>query len=300
MFTNARKFYIESVLPSYDDFIEHRASNDWGENQLLRKGIIAASALFHLREHIPIEIQPSKNSLKSRCPDYGIIGDITNVSKHQNISRDNPQITKASQIYENLRLIMFKDEMGTYFAPQLEVYVKLDNGTEIKLINILYTVMSMWRDVLDELNIIKEDQLKPLTVDALISRDEANIRGANMQVREGEDYQFGFRMQKYNYEKNIIEPMDASEMDVEIQIHQLPKTATVHFQVTDPALGVNLGLDFDIPLSEEQAQKYIKLDDEGGQKENFLKEIIETSPEVKKDIQSKMQIAINAQKNNLL
>jgi hypothetical protein len=98
MSENARKFYVESVLPSFQDFIEHRTSNDWGENQLLRKGVVTASSLFHLREHIPTAIQPSKTTLRNQYPDYGLIGDISNVSKHHEISRDNPQITNASQV----------------------------------------------------------------------------------------------------------------------------------------------------------------------------------------------------------
>ncbi|MBE0682635.1 MAG: hypothetical protein IH589_12045 [Anaerolineales bacterium] len=195
-------------------------------------------------------------------------------------------------MYENLRIIMFEDELGKYFSPQLEVYVKLDNGTEIRLINILYNVLVMWRDVLDELDIIKDDPLEPLIVDIPISRDEANMRQSSMQVREGEDYQFDFRMEKFNYENKVIEPMDASGMDIKFQLQKLPETAPIRIQATHQAISVEI--DVDIPLSKEQAQKYVEIR-EDNLKEKFLEGILETLPDIKKDIQSKIRAAINTQ-----
>jgi len=293
MFVNARKFYVENVLPSYQDFIKHRESNDWGENQLLRKGIVAATSLFHLREHIPTNIQPSKANLKSQYPDYGLIADIANVSKHHELTFDNPQISNASQIYESLRLIEFTDKQGEYVAPQLEVYVKLDNGTEIKLINILYNVMSIWCDVLDNLGIINQKPLEPLKNDFPISREEANKRRANLRIRQGEEYQWQLRMEKYNYNKRITESIDLTGKNFQFRIRELPENAPISIHITNPGIGVDFEVDFDIPLSKGQTKHYISLC--GSEKVEFLKELVESTPDIKKELQSKIQSAIQAQ-----
>lgn len=293
MFANARKFYVENVLPSYQDFIEHRESNDWGENQLLRKGIVAATSLFHLREHIPTNIKPSKANLKSQYPDYGLIADIANVSKHHELTSDNPQISNASQIYESLRLIEFTDKQGEYVAPQLEVYVKLDNGTEIKLINILYNVMSIWRDVLDNLGIINQTPLEPLKNDFPISREEANKRRPNLRIRQGEEYQWQLRMEKYNYNKRITESIDLTGKNFQFRIRKLPENAPISIHITNPGISVDFEVDFDIPLSKEQTKHYISLC--GSKKVEFLKELVESTPDIKKELQSKIQSAIQAQ-----
>jgi len=293
MFANARKFYVENVLPSYQDFIEHRESNDWGENQLLRKGIVAATSLFHLREHIPTNIQPNKANLKSQYPDYRLIADIANVSKHHELTSDNPQISNASQIYESLRLIKFTDKQGEYVAPQLEVYVKLDNGTEIKLINILYNVMSIWRDVLDNLGIINHKPLEPLKNDFPISREEANKRRANLRIRQGEEYQWQLRIEKYNYNKRITEPIDLTGKNIQFRIRELPENAPISIHITNPGIGVDFEVDFDIPLSKEQTEHYIFLC--GSEKVEFLKKLVESTPDIKKELQSKIQSAIQAQ-----
>src|SRR5688572_22773031 len=190
----ARKYYLENVIPNYRDFIEYRKSNIWGENQLLRRAFIAATSLFHLREYIPAAIQPTKSILVQQYPNYGLVGDIANASKHSILKDPNSQILNASQISEQLRYIKFKDDLGDYFVPQLEVYVKLNNGSEHRVINILYDTLSMWNDVLDSLNIIDKTSINPLDIDKMITRDEAEKIEAGATGTEGEQYKWLFRM----------------------------------------------------------------------------------------------------------
>jgi hypothetical protein len=51
MFEDTRKFFVEAVLPSYREYMEHLKSNAWGESQLLRKGINAAISLRNNRDN---------------------------------------------------------------------------------------------------------------------------------------------------------------------------------------------------------------------------------------------------------
>jgi hypothetical protein len=127
MFEDTRKFFVEAVLPSYREYMEHLKSNAWGESQLLRKGINAAISLCHLREHLPSQLQRSRSELVQHCTDYGLICDITNVAKHQTITRYVPKLSSAGQIFERLTTTYYLDEHGEYTAPQLEVCLKLDD-----------------------------------------------------------------------------------------------------------------------------------------------------------------------------
>lgn len=293
MFENTRKYVIEYVLPSYQEFIEHRSSNEWGENQLLRKGINTAIALFHLREQIPANIRPTKNALKSQYQAYGLIADIANVAKHHVITKDNPRISNASQIFEEMVITMFADEQGQYFSPQLEVFVKLDDGTEIKLINILYNVMCMWRDVLDSLGIINLRTIEPLAIDQPISRDEANRRSkSNMRITRGEAYKWQYQMMKYNYVNNTSEPMDVTGMDFQFKIFEIPKQIPIHIQLTNSTAVIDI--DFDIPLSEEQATQYMSLENKD-ELAAFIKTIIDNNPTIKNELEDKIKLAIQTQ-----
>ena len=293
MLTDPRKFFVENVIPSYQDFIAHRKSNDWGENQLLRKGLIASTAIFHFREHIPEDIRPSKTSLRSQYPEYGLIGDISNVSKHHSITRDSPQISNASQIKEELRLIAFSDELGEYFFPQLEVYVELDNGTELKLVDILYDGMKMCCSVLSDLGIFDPAIPESPNIEKIISREEASKRKAEMQIRSGEEYKFIFRFEKYNYDKNIFEPKDMTGNNFQFTIYDLPKHIPINLIFQNPLGADIISIDMDVPLSEIQASQYIQLGN-SKEKNEFLNNIILTTPTIKKELQSRLEEAIHA------
>jgi hypothetical protein len=53
MFARVRDFFVQQVLPTYKQFFGSRRENVFGEHRLLRHGIAAAGALYHLREHLP-------------------------------------------------------------------------------------------------------------------------------------------------------------------------------------------------------------------------------------------------------
>lgn len=279
MFENTRKYVLENVLKSYQEFIDHRASNEWGENQLLRKGINSAITLYHLREHIPTSIRPSYNDLESLCGDYGLVRDITNVSKHSEIDRYTPKISCASQISEEIVNTRFEDEQGQYFSCQIDVFVKLDDGTERKLVNILYNVICMWRDVLENLGIINLKDFEPPKVDIPLSRDEATSQ-ANMSMTSGEEYNWKYRFMEYNYKNNTLEPRDLSDHKFRFFIKRLPERIPISIHIVNPKFEIDV--DFDVPLTQEQAKQYISLENDKI-KYNFLESIINNDPNIKKN-----------------
>jgi len=292
MFENTRKYLVEYVLPSYQEFLEHRSNSEWGENQLLRKGIDTATAFFHLREQIPPAKRPTKTALKAQYPDYGLIADIANAAKHHEITNDNPRISNALQIYEAMIITRFEDEQGQFYSHQLEVFVKLDDGTELKLVRILYSVMCMWRDVLQALGIINLNAIEPLTIDQPITRDEASRRRANMRITRGEEYKWHFRMMVYDYKKNFAVPMDLAGMNFQFRILKLPERVPMCIHISNSNTEVDV--DFDIPLSEEQASQYVSLEDDD-QKMAFLKEIVDSNQSIRNAVENKIRSAIQVQ-----
>lgn len=293
MFEDVRKYYVENALASYDEFIKYRSKNEWGENQLLRRGINAAIVLFHLREHIPINIRPRKIVLIKQYPDYGLIADIANVAKHDEISHDNPRITKAEQIFEIMLITHYADKEGEYQSKQIEVFVKLDEGAEIKLINLLYSVMCMWRDVLDNLDIENFKTIEPLTIDELVTREEANMRD-ELRMRRGVGFKVNIRWMKYNYEKNKAETIDMSGNKFRLWVKQLPEKATISVYYNNSKRKL---VDFDVPLTKEQASQYVSLDNDD-KKTALLKKVVDNNPKIKDELESKIKAAYEAQKAN--
>lgn len=290
MFENPRKYYFENVIPSYLDFIEHRKSNEWGQEQLLRKGIIAATSLFHFREHIPENIRPTKSQLKRQYPEYGLVGDITNASKHNVISHDSPLISSANQICEEMRLIFFADNDGKYLAPQLEIVVRLDNGTEFLLVKILFNVLVMWDQILDNLGIVKRAIRSPININEIISREQANCRRSNLVIMKGEDQKLKYQIQELNNITGEIIDLDITGMKFELVIGSLPESVLIHLTFEKQDVDKRIEIDFDVPLTNEQSMEYVEL--KGiKEKNDFIREIILTNSKIKSDL-NKLVIAM--------
>ena len=132
MFDDLAAYFYENVVSSYREYCEIRSSGSAGSSQDIRKAMVAASALFHLREHLPPQSTLTRTEVESLCADYGILGDIVNASKHGTISGASPHgaplIASASQLEELLVLTEYEDQAGKYFFAEKRVVAKQVNG----------------------------------------------------------------------------------------------------------------------------------------------------------------------------
>ena len=297
MFDNSRKYVIENVLPSYHDFFDHYKSGPWGENQLLRKGINAAIALYHLREHLPSHLKPRRAELENDCPDYGLLGDIANVAKHLNINRNNPLISNANQLYEIMAITYYADEQGEFTASQIEVHIKLDNGTQRSMAEILYNVMCMWRDKLDNLGIVALKAPPPLAPNRALTRAKADQINTDMKLTQGEAYRLQIQIFKYNYEKKERAPLDLTGQQIRFCVYSPPEK--IEIQIFIPELGVEF--DYKVPLSKEQAIQYVALKSDA-ERNVFTKAVIDADKEIQENLQqeiaNKVGTKMNAQQAN--
>lgn len=288
MFENARKYAIQNVLPSYYDYFEHFQSNTWGRNQLLRKGINAAIALYHLREHLPENIRPKQDDLEKYCDDYGLLGNIANVSKHRKITRNKPRISDATQIFECMTGMYCSDEQGFYIAPQLEVFLKLDDGTERRLTEVLYNVLCMWRDLLEQLGVVNLKHPEPLRITDHVSRESATKRRSDLQLTPGEDHRFQFRI------LGIQEPIDITKWSAQFTVSTLPEYVPIRITLSKDDR--EFGFDFDVPLTEEQAVQYI-YQTTNEEKVTFAQGIIDSSPQIQEELARAIESALRSEED---
>jgi hypothetical protein len=292
MFDNARKYAVENALPSYREFIDHYKNGMWGENQLLRKGINAAISLYHMREHLPGHLRPRFADLENDCPDYGLLRDIANVAKHYNITRNNPAISNANQLYEIMTTTYYADEQGEFTAPQLEVRIKLNNGGERDMAEVLYNIMSMWRDTLDDLGVVNLKSPTPLAPNQVLTREEAAQKNADMKITQGEAYRLQFQIFKYNYEKNKREPINLTGYHARFRVYSPPKE--VEIEISIPELGIEF--DYKVPLSKEQGIQYVTLksDDE---RSLFTKAVIDSDKNFQENLQQEIINKVRTKKD---
>jgi hypothetical protein len=82
-------------------------------------------------------------------------------------------------------------------------------------------------------------------------------------------------------------------MSFQFGIQELLKSAQISIHIKNPGVDVDVEVLIDIPLSEEQAKLYISLGD--NEKAEFLKKLIESTPNIKKDLQRKIQSTMQSQ-----
>jgi hypothetical protein len=76
--------------------------------------------------------------------DYDLLGDGVNATKHRSIRRGTPKITNATQIYEEVIVTEYKDTQGFYPGVEKKVIVKLSNGSEKDVLDVLMNVINFW------------------------------------------------------------------------------------------------------------------------------------------------------------
>lgn len=296
MFESEIKYIVENVYPSYNDYFDYRKKGSWGQHQLLRRGINAAISLYHLREHLPSNIRPSRKDLQCRELGYVILGDIANAAKHKKINQNDPKISDANQLFEVMTVTFYSDEQGEYTASQAETYLTLNDGTELDLADLLYSVMNMWRDILAELNILNLNKLNPISTDEPVSREKAKEKTAGMNIMQGQPYNFLFRHFRYNYQKGLKEPMDLTGRDVVFRVFKPTNKITLGVILDNESLNKRLEFDFEISLSDEQAIEYAKIESDI-ERTTFARSILDSSPQLQVDLHVKINTCLMERNN---
>ena len=176
MYDDTRSLFFDDLLPSYREFQSALADAPHGRSRCLRAAARAAAALFHFREHLPDTFKPEKHEVAAACPDYLLVEDITNVSKHGELSRGRPQLTRATDLKDFVHLIIFEDTEGTYQHRVLEVRAILSSGDSVDIGFPLTRVLNYWGGFLVQKGVLSSFEAKsePLPVkDLFVSRRDA-------------------------------------------------------------------------------------------------------------------------------
>lgn len=152
-----RDFFENMVKPSYSDWFaeplaEHRAkatigfANDMAERMFHHLGLE--------KDYGPRGTGKYRDMLADNCPDFGLVRDIADGTKHFQLRRANRKITSAKQ---TTRGALTWDKLGdtwedanyTWEETSDLLVTTLDNGEKRSLISIVNNVMSMWEGLLE-------------------------------------------------------------------------------------------------------------------------------------------------------
>jgi len=266
MFDDLAAFFYENVVAAFTDYSTIKRDDPYGQSKDLRAAIIAATALYHLREHVPARYRKSRSEIAKLCPDYDLLGDVVNAAKHDHLTQGEPQINSAEDIYEMTVVTRYEDQDGEYSDAQKMVMVKLNDGSERDLFEVLTSVINFWGHELARLGVIKG--FNSFTVpeapgSRFIQRADAKKR-LDTQILRGLRFKHQMKLQKYDTNKGASAPIDLTGAKLHYRIYKPSYSLDVMLKNQN---GEELKATFD--LTEEESLKWHGLDTEEQRRESL-------------------------------
>jgi hypothetical protein len=242
----------------------------------LKSALAAATATFHFREHLPPCLQKTRAQMAQICPDYDLLGDVVNASKHNLLTKGNPRINSADDI-RIARHYVFEDEDGVYPSNSKSIEISLKDGRTRELFDVLTNVVNMWVTFLHDAGVSeKSDLFQHEDRNRVISRAEAK-RGIDLVATQGLALTQGLKIQKYNYQKGRPEPIDLTGAKFQFSLHD-PRAAkySMDMQIVSPE-GKKYTASVD--LDPDEVDEYLLLKT-GSQLEEFRNKVLMRRGEV--------------------
>lgn len=266
MFDDLAAYFYENVVSSYAEYLNVRNNESSGISKDLRAAVVAATALFHLREHVPVPHNMSRLDVTRACPDYGILGDVVNASKHRELNQGKPLLKSAENVYELIVITQYEDEQGPYRDARKLVMVKLIDGSEHDLISALTNVINYWGKEFVKFGILQSFEpflLPPRAGEQFVNRD--NARDVNMEMIREARFKQAFQFLKFDHELGKAKPIDLTGSDVKFRIYKPTYSVNVNIQHPDSEKEYSYTLelteaetlDLDLLETDEQRQSFL-------------------------------------------
>ena len=224
MFDNLATYYYDNVVTALVDC--WHTSNDGvaGRSRAIRRAVVAASALFQLREHLPKPL-PDRRQVEQLCPDYALLGDVVNATKHNVINVKTPHgaplVTHATSLAERLALIEYNDSAGQYRHCSKTVVVKLADGSERKLIEVVTHVINHWETHLHTLGILPSARsFTYKDPNRFRLRADCNSGRLDLETVQSQMLFHSMRLLRFNETTGKAEPIDLTGAKLRGSIYQ--------------------------------------------------------------------------------
>lgn len=242
MFRDLESYFVENIIIPYKEYIRIKKTPRLGLSKDLKSALNLASALFHVREHFPPDSRKNRSEIAILCPDYNLLADVVNASKHHTLTKGNRELSDAKNIYEIIVITIYSDSLGKYTHVEKTIELKLDNGTLRDLHEVIIHVLNMWIGEFKRLNIIKN--FRPITLPSKKIYKRSKKSGVlDMEAMRNHSFGPKFRLQIYNYEKKIIEPFDLTGTTINFNMRKLMYQICLTFSNDKREMSIEVELD---------------------------------------------------------
>jgi TusA-related sulfurtransferase len=265
MFKNIHQYFSENILTEYYKYAKLRKNNKSGFSEDLKQGLKCASSMFDFREQFSDELNLSRKQIESICPNFKLLADVVNVSKHGTIDRNSPKITNSKNIFEEIVCTKYVDKKGDFQHIQVEVIIELDSGENIVLYELLTEILNMWIEQLNSIGLFLDLPLFSIYPKSLPRR---NKNSDLLKITSTKNF-YGrrFRIQRYNYELGRIEPEDITNSQISMKLY----VPTYYAEVSIDQNNSNEIIKIKVDLTESEKNKIESIVNKDKQIEELLK-----------------------------
>jgi hypothetical protein len=269
MFDDLATLFHENVLGAYDDYLKTKSDPSSGRSRDTKAALVAANALFHFREHLPAQLRLTRTTLTKSCPDYDLLADVVNISKHRTLNRGNPQIVSVEDIEEQIVVTEYQDDLGPYRHNAKAITLKLLDGSERDLLDVMTNVLNFWlRDLRRKGVITQSPRYQVMGRSQPIPREESGDGRITLEMVQGLRFKQTFRLQRYNAQTGELERIDLTGSKATFRIYK-PRY-TLDLQLTNEDSGERLIAS--VTLSDEESMELSGLETREDQ-ERFIAEL---------------------------
>ena len=288
MFDDLGALFMNNVIAAYDEYVVKRDAKKSGRDQHLRAAVELATALFHFREQLPIQLAQSQSDVETACPDYRLIADVANATKHAQLTRQPPQrallITSADKVQELVAITLFEDPEGTYSDAQTVIIANCSNGTIHNLDLALTSVLNFWSGLLSQARVITYPQVvtPPIPGTRLIQRKDA--KSVDLELLNTIRFRGAMQILKFDATKGYAEPMDLSSKQFEMRIYKPPNIIDITASIPEHG---KVTVSIELPDAQAIALHRLKA---GADKAAFMKSVFqERAEEILQKVAAAMQ-----------
>ena len=149
-----KEFFDSTVKPTVEEFLSCERD--------IRRGRLAAIVLYHVSAYWQLENKTRYERLPilhefliGECPDFLLIRDVADVTKHGELTRpDHPRIPRSVTFADQVKPAapgLFHAPFGEgVFAEASKVTAILNDGKVFILVSAVRSVLSMWERILTE------------------------------------------------------------------------------------------------------------------------------------------------------
>lgn len=225
MFDDLAAYYHENVVAAFVAYRETSKDGVAGRSRDLREAIVAATALFHLREHLPTPGAPSRAEVERQCADYALLGDVVNAAKHKSVTQNTPHgaplVSDAEKLMERLLVLEYEDSEGVYRCTQKAVIAMLADGTERNLLEVLTSVMNFWEGHLHGLGVLSKQRTFVFEPQVRYrTRAECEQIRLDFQIVQGHRFKQSIQLLKFDAGTGQARPIDLTGAELNFRIYK--------------------------------------------------------------------------------